>query len=203
MTGDLRPRLTLASTSVARAAMLKGAGVDFAAVAANVDEDAVKAGLIADQAGPARVADALAELKAVKVSRRVAGLVLGADQVLVAADGAMLAKPGDRRGAERQLRALAGFEHRLISAVVIAENGVAVWRASGSARLAMRPMSDAFITDYLDREGDAVFGCVGSYRIEGLGAQLFARVRGDPFVIQGMPLLAVLDYLRTRGVIAT
>ena len=202
MTGDLRPHLTLASTSAARAAMLTAAGIDFAAVAANVDEDAVKAGLIADQAGAERVADALAELKAVKVSRRVVGLVLGADQVLVTVDGAMLAKPGDRRGAERQLRALAGFEHRLISAVVIAENGVTVWRASDSARLAMRPMSDAFIADYLDREGDAVFGCVGTYRIEGLGAQLFTRVRGDPFVIQGMPLLAVLDYLRARGVIA-
>jgi septum formation protein len=193
--------ITLASTSRARAAMLTAAGIAFTAVAPNVDEEAIKAGLAAEGATAVRVADALAELKAIKVSRRVGGLVLGADQVLVTAGGAMLDKPGDRAGAERQLRALGGSEHRLIAAAVIAENGVAVWRASDSARLGMRAFSDAFIADYLDREGDAVFGCVGTYRIEGLGAQLFTRVTGDPFVIQGLPLLAVLDYLRTRGVV--
>jgi septum formation protein len=114
----------------------------------------------------------------------------------------VLDKPGDRAGADVQLRRLMGTEHRLIAAAVIAENGVAVWRASDSARLTMRPLSDGFIADYLDREGDAVLGCVGTYRIEGLGAQLFTRVAGDPFVIQGLPLLAVLDYLRTRGEMA-
>jgi len=194
--------ITLASTSPARAAMLTAAGVGFAATAPLVDEEAIKAGLTAESARPDRIADALAETKAVKVSRRVAGLVLGADQVLVAADGAVLDKPGDRAGADVQLRRLMGTEHRLIAAAVIAENGVAVWRASDSARLTMRPLSDGFIADYLDREGDAVLGCVGTYRIEGLGAQLFTRVAGDPFVIQGLPLLAVLDYLRTRGEMA-
>ena len=182
--------------------MLTAAGVGFAATAPLVDEEAIKAGLTAESARPDRIADALAETKAVKVSRRVAGLVLGADQVLVAADGAVLDKPGDRAGADVQLRRLMGTEHRLIAAAVIAENGVAVWRASDSARLTMRPLSDGFIADYLDREGDAVLGCVGTYRIEGLGAQLFTRVAGDPFVIQGLPLLAVLDYLRTRGEMA-
>ena len=194
--------ITLASTSAARAAMFAAAGVEFVAIAPTVDEAAVKAGLAGERARPERVADALAELKAIKASRRTAGLVLGADQVLVTAAGQMLDKPGDRAGAERQLRTLAGSEHRLIAAAVVAENGVAVWRATASARLTMRPLSDAFIADYLDREGDAVFGCVGTYRIEGLGAQLFTRVDGDPFVIQGLPLLAVLDYLRTRGVVA-
>ena len=182
--------------------MLTAAGVAFTAHAPHVDEDAIKASLTAEGARADRIADALAETKAVKVSRRVAGLVLGADQVLVAADGACLDKPGGRAGAEAQLRRLMGTEHRLIAAAVIAENGVAVWRASDSARLTMRPLSDGFIADYLDREGDAVLGCVGTYRIEGLGAQLFTRVTGDPFVIQGLPLLAVLDYLRTRGEMA-
>ncbi len=195
--------ITLASTSPARAAMLSAAGVAFAAVAPSVDEDAIKTGLVAEGARPDRIADALAETKAVKVSRRVSGLVLGADQLLVTADGAMLDKPGDRAGAGAQLRRLMGAEHRLIAAAVIAENGVAVWRASDTARLTMRSLSDAFIADYLDREGDAVLWCVGTYRIEGLGAQLFTRVSGDPFVIQGLPLLAVLDYLRTRDEMAT
>ena len=195
--------ITLASTSPARSAMLVAAGITFTAVAPHVDEAAVKAGLATEQARPERVADALAEIKAVKVSRRANGLVLGADQVLVSANAELFDKPGDRAGAEQQLRALAGTEHRLIAAAVIAENGVPVWRAAASAQLTMRRLSDAFIADYLDREGDAVLGCVGTYRIEGLGAQLFTKVVGDPFVIQGLPLLAVLDYLRVRGEVAT
>ncbi len=191
--------ITLASQSVARAAMLHAAGVAFTSQAAHVDEDGVTAGLTADQASPARIADALAELKAVKVARRTAGLVLGADTIVVTADGRLLAKPETRDRAAAQLRDLSGTIHRLVSAAVVAEAGHAVWRASDTAMLTMRPLTDAFIVDYLDREGDAVLGCVGTYRIEGLGAQLFTRVDGDQFTIRGLPLLAVLDYLRVRG----
>lgn len=194
--------LTLASQSAARAAMLAAAGVAFAAVPAHVDEEALMTALVAEQASAAHTADALAELKAVKVSRRTPGLVLGADSIVATADGRFLAKPATRAGAVVQLRDLAGTTHRLVSAAVIAENGVAVWRAVAEARLTMRPLSDAFVADYLDREGDAVLGCVGTYRIEGLGAQLFSRIDGDHFTIRGLPLLAVIDYLRTRGELA-
>ena len=191
--------ITLASQSPARAAMLAAAGVAFTAVPAQVDEESLMAALVAEGATPARTADALAELKAVKVSRRVGGLVLGADSIVATADGRFLAKPATRGRAAAQLRDLAGTTHRLVSAAVVAEGGTAVWRAAGAARLTMRPLSDAFIADYLDREGEAVLGCVGTYRIEGPGAQLFSAIDGDHFTIRGLPLLAVLDYLRTRG----
>ena len=195
--------ITLASQSGARAAMLTAAGVSFTASAANVDEDAIAAGLAAEGASAARVADALAEVKAVKVSRRVPGLVLGADSIVVTADGRFLAKPGSRDGAAAQLRGLSGTTHQLVSAAVIAEGGVAVWRATDSARLTMRTLSDAFIADYLDRADPGIIHCVGSYHIEGIGAQLFTRIDGDQFTIRGLPLLAVLDYLRLRGELAT
>ena len=195
--------ITLASQSAARAAMLTAAGVSFTASAANVDEEAITAGLAAEGASAARVADALAEVKAVKVSRRVPGLVLGADSIVVTADGRFLAKPGSRDGAAAQLRGLSGTTHQLVSAAVIAEGGVAVWRATDSARLTMRTLSDAFIADYLDRADPGIIHCVGSYHIEGIGAQLFTRVDGDQFTIRGLPLLAVLDYLRLRGELAT
>ena len=192
--------IVLASQSAARRAMLTAAGVAHDALPAHVDEDGVTAGLQAEGASPERIADALAELKAVKISRRLPGvLVLGADSVVVTADGTLIAKPETRPRAEAQLRELAGSTHRLVSAAVIAENGTPVWRTGGAARLTMRALSDAFITHYLDAEGDAVLGCVGCYRIEGLGAQLFSRIDGDQFVIRGLPLLAVLDYLRVRG----
>ena len=195
--------ITLASQSAARAAMLTAAGVSFIASAANVDEEAITAGLAAEGASAARVADALAEVKAVKVSRRVPGLVLGADSIVVTADGRFLAKPGSRDGAAAQLRGLSGTTHQLVSAAVIAEGGVAVWRATDSARLTMRELSGAFIADYLDRADPGIIHCVGSYHIEGIGAQLFTRIDGDQFTIRGLPLLAVLDYLRLRGELAT
>lgn len=192
--------IVLASQSAARRAMLTAAGVAHDALPAHIDEDGVTAGLQAEGASPEHIADALAELKAVKISRSLPGvLVLGADSVVVTADGALIAKPETRPRAEVQLRQLAGTTHRLISAAVIAENGTPVWRAGGAARLTMRALSEGFISRYLDTEGDAVLGCVGCYRIEGLGAQLFSRIDGDQFIIRGLPLLAVLDYLRVRA----
>ena len=184
--------------------MLNAAGVLHEALPAHVDEQAVTAGLIAAKASPERIADALAELKAVKISQRnPQTLVLGADSVLAMADGTLLDKPPTRNEAAAQLRRLSGRTHQLVSAAVIAEAGVAVWRAAGSVELTMRTLSDAFIEQYLDAEGDAVLGCVGCYRIEGLGAQLFTRVEGDQFTVRGLPLLAILDYLRTRGMLPT
>lgn len=196
--------LVLASTSAARRAMLDAAGVPYEALAPMVDEDAVKASMAG--ASPRALADALAELKAVKLSKRVpaAGvLVLGADQVLATADGRMLDKPVDRDDAARQLRTLAGRTHRLLSAAVIAEQGRPVWRVVEEARLAVRPLSDAFIDAYLEAEWPDISGCVGGYKVEGRGAQLFSRIEGSHFAVLGLPLLPLLDYLRTRGVLVS
>ena len=193
--------IILASESAARRAMLQAAGVAHDALPAHVDEEAITAGLQAESASPERIADALAEVKALKISRQQGGLVLGADSVVVTADGQLINKPETRPRAEAQLRQLAGSTHRLISAAVICEGGKPVWRSAAAAKLTMRPLSDDFIARYLDAEGDPVLGCVGCYRIEGLGAQLFSRIDGDQFVIRGLPLLAVLEYLRVRGVL--
>lgn len=188
--------LVLASTSAARRAMLDAAGVPHEAVSAGVDEDAAKAAL-AHLDGRA-LADALAELKAVKVSaRRPGDLVLGCDQTLELEDGTLLDKPGTTLA--NQLRQLSGRTHRLHSAVVAAENGQPLWRYVERAKLTMRVLSEAFIADYVAEEGTAVAGCVGGYRIEGRGAQLFSRIEGSHFTILGLPLLPLLDWLRVRG----
>nr|WP_136162864.1 Maf family protein [Sphingomonas flavalba] len=193
--------LLLASQSAARQAMLAAAGVPFTARAAGLDEDAAKAGLA--DLRPRELADALAEMKAIKLSTRLpATLVLGCDQVLETAEGATLSKPASRDDAAAQLRALSGKRHHLHSAAVIAEGGRASWRAVERASLTVRPLTDAFITAYLDAEWPAVAGCVGGYRVEGPGVQLFSRIEGSHFTILGLPLLRLLDYLRVRGVIA-
>jgi septum formation protein len=192
--------ILLASQSASRRAMLTAAGVPFEATAAGVDEDAAKAALAGSK--PRDLADALAELKAVKVSLRYPGrLVLGSDSVIALADGSLLDKPESRDQAADHLTRMSGARHDLWSAAVIAENGRPVWRHVEAARMHVRPLSPGFIRSYLDMEWPAIAGCVGCYRIEGPGAQLFSRIDGSQFTVLGLPLLNVLDYLRTREVI--
>lgn len=197
------PRLILASQSGSRRAMLTAAGVPFEAVSPSVDEEAIKEGLREEGRTARQVADALAEVKALRLSTRQPGaFVLGCDQTLETEDGAPLDKAVDKDDAAAILRRLSGKTHKLHSAAVICENGEPIWRHIESAKLWVRDLSDAFIADYVDRQWDAIRWCVGCYQVEGAGAQLFSRIEGTHFAIQGLPLLALLDFLRIRGVVA-
>lgn len=182
--------------------MLEAAAVAFEVQAPGVDEEGAKASL-ADALDARDLADALAELKAVKVSsRRPDALVLGSDSLVELADGSRLDKPENREQAAEHLQRMSGGSHRLWSAAVIAENGGPVWRHVDGARLHVRDLSDSFIQRYLDGEWPMIAGCAGCFRIEGLGVQLFNRIEGDHFTVLGMPLFPVLGYLRDRGVLA-
>ncbi|MDB5710854.1 MAG: maf [Sphingomonas bacterium] len=197
-------RLVLASGSASRRAMLEAAGVPFSATSPGVDEDAAKAGLRANGVAPRDFADALAELKALRVSQREPdALSLGSDSLMVLADGTILDKPTSRGEAADHLRAMSGGRHAIVSAAVIAEQGRLVWRHVDRAMLHVRPLSEAFLEQYLDAEWPTIAGCAGCFRIEGPGAQLFARIDGSQFTVLGMPLLPVLDYLRVRGVLTS
>lgn len=182
--------------------MLTAAGVAVEAVAPNVDEDALKQGLKSEGVTARNLADALAEAKAVRLSQRIGpGLVLGGDQVLALEDGSMLDKPVDPSAAIAQLKLLSGKKHKLFSAAVIAEQGTPVWRHIDIATLAVRPLTDKFIEQYVESEWDNIRHCVGCYEIEGRGAQLFSAITGSQFTIMGLPLLHLLDYLRIRGIL--
>lgn len=196
--------LVLASQSLSRRAMLDAAGVPHEAVVAQVDEATAKESLIAAGISARDLSDALAELKALKVSRLApAALVLGGDSVVALEDGSLLDKPVSREEAAEHLRRMSGGRHDIYSAAVIAEGTRAVWRHVDRARLYVRPLSEAFIAEYLDAEWPAVSGCVGCFRMEARGVQLFSRTEGSHFTILGMPLLPILDYLRVRGVLTS
>lgn len=192
-------RVILASGSKARAQVLSGAGVAFEVAIAGVDEGAVKAGLLAQGNGPREVADALAELKAVRVSRKHPGaLVIGADQTLDL-EGQLFDKAETLAEARDRLAHLRGKTHKLHSAVVVARDGEVIWREIPAARLTMRPFTDAFLDAFLARGGEGLLGSVGCYRLEDDGVQLFSRLDGDYFTILGLPLMGLLDLLRRYG----
>ncbi|HKP80292.1 MAG TPA: Maf family protein [Phenylobacterium sp.] len=190
--------IILASKSAARRAVLDGAGVPYEAAVAGVDEETVKSSLLAAGHGPRDVADALAELKAIRVSRSKPGFVIGSDQTLDL-DGTLYDKADDIDAARERLKLLRGKTHRLHSAVVVAKEGAPIWREVVTASLTMRDFSDAFLEDYLKAEGPHALGSVGCYRLEGPGAQLFSKIEGDYFAILGLPLMGLLDLLRQHG----
>jgi septum formation protein len=192
--------IVLASTSAVRQRLLTDAGVVFEAVAPGVDEDAVKASLLAEGVGPRDIADALAEAKAVKVSGKRGGLVIGADQTLDL-QGVLYDKAATVDEARRRLIALRGQTHRLHCAMVVARDGHPIWREIMTTTLRMRPFSDAFLDSYLARNIPGILSSVGCYQLEGEGVQLFDRIEGDYFAILGLALVPLLDYLRRLGAI--
>jgi septum formation protein len=195
-------RLILASQSAARRQILTAAGIDFDAMAPMIDEALFKDRFRAEGISPRDLADALAELKAVKLSNRFpADLVLGCDQTMALDDGRMFDKAPSLSALKEQLLILSGQNHSLWSALVVAQNGQPVWRHIERCKMTMRDLSSAFIDGYLEAEGTELLNCVGGYRVEGRGIQLFSRIEGSHFAILGLPLLPLLDMLRTRNIL--
>lgn len=182
--------------------MLEAAGLVIEVVSPRVDEEAAKASYRAAGMRPRDQADALAELKALSVSRSRPEFVIGADQML-AIEGDILDKPKDEAEARQHLSRLRGKSHELITAAVVAREGAVIWRHIDTPKLKMRAFSEAFLDDYLSRAGDDVLKSVGAYQLEGLGAQLFERVEGDYFSVLGLPLLPLLAFLREHGIART
>jgi len=194
--------IILASGSTIRHQMLRNAVVEHTVQVARVDEEMIKQALVAEGAPPRDIADALAEMKAAKISEKNMGaLVIGCDQVLEHA-GTLLSKPSCPDTAFEQLTNLRGDRHTLLSAAVLYEDGKPVWRHVGQVRLRMRDASDAYLRDYIDRNWDSIQHAVGGYKLEEEGVRLFSRIDGDYFNVLGMPLLEILNYLNLRGDIA-
>ena len=198
MSGLANEKIVLASNSASRKAMLEAAGVPFEARGADVDERGLEAEM--EGAEPAEIAQALAAAKAAAVEAD--GVVLGSDS-LVEVDGRRFDKPGSRKQAAEHLKFFSGKVMTLHSAAALAKDGQIVWVGSDFARMRVRELSEEFIEAYLDAEWPEVSYCVGVFRIEGPGVQLFESIMGDQFTVLGMPLLQVLAALREQGVLAS
>lgn len=194
-------RLILASGSPTRRMLMRNAGLSFEAVPAEIDERAAEQPLLRAGAPPEDLALALAMAKAVLVSEaHPDDLVVGADQILNIA-GERLTKPADMEAARRQLLSLSGRTHHLHAGVACARGGAVVWEHVETAALTMRKLDPAFVGRHLARSGPAILDSVGAYQLEGPGIQLFERVEGDYFAILGLPLLPLLTFLRSEGML--
>tara|TARA_R110001606_G_scaffold359994_6_gene512183 strand:- start:22229 stop:22834 length:606 start_codon:yes stop_codon:yes gene_type:complete len=201
VTGAPGEHLVLASGSAARRDMLAGAGVPFTVRPADVDEEALKASLTHVDA--VELALELARAKALAVSRHDSeAWVLGADQTL-AFDGGLVSKAPSLEAARIRLATMRGRSHQLHSGAALARDGRLVWSGVDTVTLVMRDFSDAFLDAYLASEGEGLLACVGAYRLEGMGSQLFESVDGDYFTVLGLPLWPVLAELRRVGVLAS
>lgn len=194
-------RLILASQSLSRRALLEGAGLSFEAMPAAVDEAAIKEAARAEGHTAADTAILLADAKAARIARRhPEATVIGADQLLVC-EGEWFDKPADLAAARDHLHRLRNRAHELVTAMVVWRNGKRAWHHLATPRLAMRDFSEAFLDEYLAREGGFVTQSVGAYRLEGMGIQLMRDIRGEHTAILGLPLLPLLAYLRDAGVL--
>ena len=193
--------LILASGSDMRSQLMRNAGLAYSVIIPRIDEQNIKDALVAEGAHPRDIADALAEIKARKVSSNYNdAMTIGCDQIL-SIDGSILSKPASTDAARDQLRALRAKRHMLLSAAVVYHEGKPIWRHVGQVRLRMRNVSDAYIDDYVDRNWDDIKSAVGSYKLESEGVRLFDSIEGDYFHVLGMPLLELLAFLTLRGVI--
>jgi septum formation protein len=188
--------LILASQSRARQGLLANAGIAFEAIPADIDERAIQQA--SSLTSPGEIAAMLARAKALAVASSHPGrFVIGADQTLTLGER-LFSKPTGRGQAAEQLRALAGRSHELHSAVAVARDGEILFEHVSIARMTMRPLDDHAISAYLDAAGAAVTTSVGAYQLEGFGVHLFERIEGDHFTILGLPLLPLLEFLRSR-----
>jgi len=192
--------LILASGSESRRTTLQNAGLSIKAIAPQIDEAAHKLSMRAANIPISDQAMHLAELKAIKVSQTREGLVLAGDQMLNLS-GEALDKPADLEMAKSHLRKLSGRTHHLETAIVLAERGRIVWRYLARPKLTVRPLSEDFIEAYIAQSGEDLCKTVGAYKLEAEGVQLFTRIEGDFFSVLGLPLLPLLDYLRSRGML--
>jgi septum formation protein len=189
-------KLILASNSASRKSLMLGAGLQFEAVGADIDERGLEARLAAHYAKPPEIAVELAKAKALWVSERNPdSYVIGSDQVLSLGDR-LFHKPLTMGEAADHIRAMSGQTHHLNCGVAIAFRGVIIWSDVSIAAMTMRAISPAFLQTYLDLSGEGILQSVGAYQFEGPGIQLFENIEGDYFTILGLPMLKLLAGLR-------
>ena len=188
-------KIVLASKSGVRKKILEENKISCKVIESNIDEDQAKESLLEAGANPLAISKNLAELKSIKVSRNLPGImVLGADSV-VSLDNELINKPKNREDAFNILKKLNNSKHYLISSVCISKNGSMVWNYSETSELIMKNHTDIELQNYLKRIDTETLLAYGVYQIESNGLDLFKSIKGDINSIMGLPIKKVKEYL--------
>ncbi|MEM8800692.1 MAG: Maf family protein [Pseudomonadota bacterium] len=207
-------RLILASRSKARLAMLSAIDLEVEAIPADIDETSIiaefgnqlEASLTANALQIAKsCALMLASEKALAVVPSItheanAPYVIGSDQILLF-EGKLHEAARIPAQLLSALMSFAGKKHHLVSAAVLYQGSKPIWKGVETAQIHMRPLEPAALRRYVDRYWDDVQGAVGGYHAETSGPLIIQEMKGDPFVIQGLPLLPLVEALIDHGVL--
>ena len=189
-------KIILASKSGVRKQILDKYKVDCEVIASNVDEDEVKASLLAEGADPTLISKNLAEIKSIKVSNNNPDrLVLGADSV-ISLNNNIINKPRSRDEALKILKKLNNLKHYLISSVCISKNGAMIWNHTDKSELKMKKLSEKQFLDYLNKISTETLLAYGVYQVEANGLELFEYIKGDHNSIMGLPITDILNYIK-------
>jgi septum formation protein len=189
--------IILASESPARIRILTAAGLIFESRAHCSSEQ-----LGDGSEAPQEIARRLAVEKALSIpAAEPEDLVIGSDQIMEC-DSKLFSKARDAQELRLQLLELRGRTHILHASLACVQGGKVVFSHVSTATLKMRSFSGTFLENYLTRNGHDVLSCVGGYKIEKEGIQLFENIEGDAFTIQGIPLLPLLAFLRSVELLA-
>ena len=193
----MKDKIILASRSNVRKNILNENGINCEVVPSNIDEEEVKNSLAKEGASPIVVSKNLAELKSIKISKKIPDkIVLGADSV-IDLGGELISKPKNRKEAYLILQKLNGKTHNLISSVCVSKNGSMIWNYTDSSTLTMKQLNSEPLKAYLDRIKDEYLYSYGVYQIESEGRSLFLKIEGDENTIMGLPVKQIKEYLST------
>lgn len=195
----MRSSLILASSSLARATLLRNAGILFETYPPKIDEQLIKKSMVSEGLSARDMADQLAEMKASKVASKFANsFILGSDQI-IEFQGQLVSKPSDKKDLFLNLKAFQNKTHHLYTAAVIYFEARPIFRHISKADVSFRALTDETLATYIDKFWDCIQYCVGGYRIEAEGIQLIRKINGDHFSVMGLPLLEVVNFLSLRG----
>ena len=194
----MKDKIILASRSNVRKNILNENGINCEVVPSNIDEEEVKNSLAKEGASPIVVSKNLAELKSIKISKKIPDkIVLGADSV-IDLEGELISKPKNRKEAYLILQKLNGKTHNLISSVCVSKNGSMIWNYSDSSTLTMKQLNLGEIKSYLTKIKDKELYAYGVYQIEADGRSLFSKIEGDENTIMGLPVKQIQEYLNNK-----
>tara|TARA_B100001059_G_scaffold230221_1_gene264129 strand:- start:2674 stop:3261 length:588 start_codon:yes stop_codon:yes gene_type:complete len=189
-------KIILASKSGVRKKILDKYKIENEVIVSNVDEDEIKNSFLVEGASPLEISKNLAEIKAIKVSKQNPNrLTLGADSV-ISLNNELINKPRSREEALEILKKLNNSKHYLISSVCIVKNGSMIWNHSDSSELKMKDLDELQLSDYLAKIETKTLLAYGVYQVEADGLDLFEYIKGDKDSIMGLPIKAIIDYIK-------